>query len=185
MLRFDSFHSITPKCLSVNTFFQLFFFSKISLKKERRKRDLNPRAGCPTYTLSRGASSASWVFLHFWSAFPRYSVLRPFCRRIVHYSKVCAECQRLFLFFYNYFFPFLLYIRSNHYISCNSRLKQFYTTNPWNTFFLVYYPQLYSAFLYYRFSFFYYHNSRTLYLKLSTVFLLIHRKRGNNTVLIH
>ena len=31
---------------------------------KRRKRDLNPRAGCPTYTLSRGASSASWVFLH-------------------------------------------------------------------------------------------------------------------------
>ena len=27
----------------------------------RRKRDLNPRAGYPTYTLSRGASSASWV----------------------------------------------------------------------------------------------------------------------------
>ena len=24
---------------------------------------MNPRAGCPTYTLSRGASSASWVFL--------------------------------------------------------------------------------------------------------------------------
>ena len=33
------------------------------LWKKRRKRDLNPRAGCPTYTLSRGASSASWVFL--------------------------------------------------------------------------------------------------------------------------
>ena len=30
---------------------------------ERRKRDLNPRAGFPAYTLSRGASSASWVFL--------------------------------------------------------------------------------------------------------------------------
>ena len=30
---------------------------------KRRKRDLNPRAGFPTYTLSRGASSASWVFL--------------------------------------------------------------------------------------------------------------------------
>ena len=28
-------------------------------QSERRKRDLNPRAGCPTYTLSRGASSAS------------------------------------------------------------------------------------------------------------------------------
>ncbi len=26
---------------------------------ERRRRDLNPRAGHPTYTLSRGASSAS------------------------------------------------------------------------------------------------------------------------------
>jgi len=25
---------------------------------------LNPRASCPTYTLSRGASSASWVLLH-------------------------------------------------------------------------------------------------------------------------
>ena len=30
---------------------------------KRRKRDLNPRAGHPTYTLSRGTSSASWVFL--------------------------------------------------------------------------------------------------------------------------
>ena len=29
----------------------------------RRKRDLNPRAGYPTYSLSRGAPSASWVFL--------------------------------------------------------------------------------------------------------------------------
>ena len=34
-------------------------FSRI----KRRRRDLNPRAGFPTYTLSRGASSASWVFL--------------------------------------------------------------------------------------------------------------------------
>ena len=30
----------------------------------RRQRDLNPRAGYPTYSLSRGASSASWVCLH-------------------------------------------------------------------------------------------------------------------------
>ena len=28
-------------------------------KSERRKRDLNPRAGYPTYTLSRGTSSAT------------------------------------------------------------------------------------------------------------------------------
>ena len=34
----------------------LRFFSPVV---KRRKRDLNPRAGCPTYTLSRGASSAS------------------------------------------------------------------------------------------------------------------------------
>ena len=31
----------------------------LTLATKRRKRDLNPRAGCPTYTLSRGASSAS------------------------------------------------------------------------------------------------------------------------------
>ena len=30
-----------------------------SILTKRRKRDLNPRAGFPTYTLSRGASSAS------------------------------------------------------------------------------------------------------------------------------
>ena len=38
-------------------------FPSLTLAAKRRKRDLNPRAGCPTYTLSRGASSASWVFL--------------------------------------------------------------------------------------------------------------------------
>ena len=53
----------------VNRFLWLIFIflrkcKKIIIwKKERRKRDLNPRAGFPTYTLSRGASSASWVFL--------------------------------------------------------------------------------------------------------------------------
>ena len=36
----------------------------LPIGSKRRKRDLNPRAGCPTYTLSRGASSASGVFLH-------------------------------------------------------------------------------------------------------------------------
>ncbi len=29
----------------------------------RRRRDLNPRAGFPAYSLSRGAPSASWVLL--------------------------------------------------------------------------------------------------------------------------
>ena len=31
--------------------------SKMALLFWRRRRDLNPRASCPTYTLSRGASS--------------------------------------------------------------------------------------------------------------------------------
>lgn len=35
----------------------------LPIGSKRRKRDLNPRAGFPTYTLSRGASSASWVLL--------------------------------------------------------------------------------------------------------------------------
>ena len=47
--------------LLVNNFFEVFF--KRYFQTKRRKRDSNPRAGCPTYTLSRGASSASWVFL--------------------------------------------------------------------------------------------------------------------------
>ena len=43
--------------LLVNNFFEVFF--KRYFQTKRRKRDSNPRAGCPTYTLSRGASSAS------------------------------------------------------------------------------------------------------------------------------
>ena len=56
---------ILPQCLwFVNNFF--WFFSKSFLVVERRWRDLNPRAGRPTYTLSRGASSATWVHLLAW-----------------------------------------------------------------------------------------------------------------------
>ena len=40
----------------------IYFLNKHKIN-ERRRRDLNPRAGHPTYTLSRGASSASWVLL--------------------------------------------------------------------------------------------------------------------------
>ena len=78
--------------------FSTFFISEICLKKERRKRDLNPRAGCPTYTLSRGASSASWVFLHFWSAFPRYSVIRRFLS--AHCSLYQCFCGLSTIIFY-------------------------------------------------------------------------------------
>ena len=86
----DSFYIISKCFMFVNNFFKLFFvaffeslkqqlwyiiiyllvcqqlfwsFFKSYFQTKRRKRDSNPRAGCPTYTLSRGASSASWVFL--------------------------------------------------------------------------------------------------------------------------
>ena len=54
----DSFNRLSYLSTFVNNFFTQFVF-----KCERRKRDLNPRAGYPTYTLSRGTSSASWVLL--------------------------------------------------------------------------------------------------------------------------
>ena len=38
---------------------KLWSLSKMTIKLWRRRRDLNPRAGFPTYTLSRGASSAN------------------------------------------------------------------------------------------------------------------------------
>ena len=41
------------------------------LSSWRRRRDLNPRAGIPTYSLSRGAPSASWVLLHSTVAFEK------------------------------------------------------------------------------------------------------------------
>ena len=56
---------ILPHCLwFVNNFFQNFLSFYFAV--ERRWRDLNPRAGRPTYTLSRGASSATWVHLLAW-----------------------------------------------------------------------------------------------------------------------
>ena len=50
------------------SFFDFFLSKKKNniKKKKRRKRDLNPRAAQTTYTLSRGASSATWVLLHAW-----------------------------------------------------------------------------------------------------------------------
>ena len=38
---------------------KLWSLSKMTIKLWRRRRDLNPRAGYPTYALSRGASSAN------------------------------------------------------------------------------------------------------------------------------
>ena len=67
-IRFAVFSSVLYLTRYSRVCQQLFYFSfqtfvlkrkKESSGIERRKRDLNPRAGCPTYTLSRGASSAS------------------------------------------------------------------------------------------------------------------------------
>ena len=45
-------------CQHVFSFFYKFFMS-FYVKPKRRRGDLNPRAGFPTYTLSRGTSSAT------------------------------------------------------------------------------------------------------------------------------
>ena len=50
----NNFYILPSPDVIVNTF---------SKNKNRRRRDLNPRAVRTTYTLSRGASSATWVLL--------------------------------------------------------------------------------------------------------------------------
>ena len=52
----DSVKYLITLILRCQHLFSSFFHP---LRMKRRRRDLNPRAGCPTYTLSRGASSAS------------------------------------------------------------------------------------------------------------------------------
>ena len=52
-----SYHTVSGLSRTFSSFLKFFFEDFQS--DERRKRDLNPRAGFPTYTLSRGASSAS------------------------------------------------------------------------------------------------------------------------------
>ena len=59
-----SFVIISISFPSVKNFFSFLFNSKLfSKSKERRRRDLNPRTAQTVYTLSRGASSATWVLL--------------------------------------------------------------------------------------------------------------------------
>ena len=60
-------------CQELFYFFEFFILFK-RFKKIRRRRDLNPRTARTVYTLSRGASSATWVLLQihciqFWIAF--------------------------------------------------------------------------------------------------------------------
>ena len=109
----SNFGSLSYLVVFVNNFFTLFFqalyqqfaleWKKESFGIERRKRDLNPRAGCPTYTLSRGASSASWVFLRtcdsIWSRFETYFVVK----RMSNYTWSIRVCQQVFWSFLFFF----------------------------------------------------------------------------------
>ena len=71
------------------------YFKQIRRFSWRRRRDLNPRAGYPAYSLSRGAPSASWVLLQVenkktdwivwrreWDSNPRKLALRWFSRPV-------------------------------------------------------------------------------------------------------
>ena len=51
--------TLSHSFLNVKYFFEVFYFFSEVINFKRRRRDLNPRAGYPTYTLSRGTSSAS------------------------------------------------------------------------------------------------------------------------------
>ena len=81
------------RVMAVPTRFELAIFSVTGRRDKpllhgtnvwRGKRDLNPRAGFPTYALSRGTSSASWVFPQllpsaYWLTVQRFTILpRPF-----------------------------------------------------------------------------------------------------------
>ena len=69
-LIFDNVRYLTTSLVVCQHLFKNIFQKVI----ERRWRDLNPRAGRPTYTLSRGASSATWVHLQSWKT--RYQGIR-------------------------------------------------------------------------------------------------------------
>ena len=83
---------------------------------KRRKRDLNPRAGFPTYTLSRGASSASWVFLRIHISIWNFAV-RSAALTII--AKSPAFVNGVLWIFLNIFtFRIFLYFYGNFYSYC-------------------------------------------------------------------
>ena len=90
---------ISPHPTYVNNFFQLFstfwifYFFLFIQKKIRRRRDLNPRTAWTVYTLSRGASSATWVLLQI----QMHSVLNSVHQwRIWNYTLWIYFCQCFF-----------------------------------------------------------------------------------------
>ena len=72
----------------------------------RRREDLNFRAGYPTYTLSRGASSATWVLLHKSTQIHFSGVLHkpPFLSLLFNYTQFFLSCQYFFAFIFLIFY---------------------------------------------------------------------------------
>ena len=85
------FYHIFLICQALFLFSFVFFPKK--QKRIRRRRDLNPRTAWTVYTLSRGASSATWVLLHM----PKYNkIFNSLCsnRTALYYiSKSPLQCQ--------------------------------------------------------------------------------------------
>ena len=84
-------------CFSLlsTTFFNFlnFLFFSVYSEKIRRRRDLNPRTAWTVYTLSRGASSATWVLLQI----QMHSVLNSVHQwRIWNYTLWIYFCQCFF-----------------------------------------------------------------------------------------
>ena len=79
-------------CQELFYFFEFFILFK-RFKKIRRRRDLNPRTARTVYTLSRGASSATWVLLQI----QMHSVLNSVHQwRIWNYTLWIYFCQCFF-----------------------------------------------------------------------------------------
>ena len=116
-------YSTCPKFLSTNIYIKYRLFLQVRAKNleaptlalpgllvaKRRKRDLNPRAAWTTYTLSRGASSATWVLLQM----PKYKMICVVTHswRMVYYTKTLHSCQpifSIFLFFSYYYRKYAL-----------------------------------------------------------------------------
>ena len=109
----------------MSTTFWNYFFELLG--SNRSRRDLNPRAGFPTYTLSRGASSASWVLLHscqivhavlylgfsilsnpIFNFFLTYLItiyhFNNICLFLLHFTSIsCVYLKKFFLFFIQLF----------------------------------------------------------------------------------
>ena len=75
-------YSIISNLICQALFYSLLYFCQKKQKRIRRRRDLNPRTAWTVYTLSRGASSATWVLLHM----PKYNkILNSPCKAAQRY----------------------------------------------------------------------------------------------------